>query len=236
LERTHADNALARLIGMIRSPYATLSRAVVRPQSFDLAVLILGISVACSVGFLMTDVGRLAALDQHVRILESLGVAVTDDAYHQLRRWQPYWPAVNAVVTLAGWPVLWICAAAIISVVGQRVGQGRATFGQVLTVLVHASAVFALRALIATPIDYERESLGGSTSLFILMPGFGESSFGGRLLAAVDIFAVWWVVLVAMGLSILYQTRTIRVARWLFGAYAAGIAALALTQALRGGI
>jgi hypothetical protein len=236
LDRTHADHAIARLIGMIRSPHATLSRAVARPRSFDLAVLILGIVVVCSVGFLMTSVGRLAALDQQVRILESLGAVVTDDAYDQLRRWQPYRPALNAGVIVAGWPLLWICAAAIISVVGHRAGQGRATFGQVLTVLVHASAVFAVRALIATPIDYQRESLGGSTSLFMLMPGFGESSFGARLLAAVDIFAVWWVVLVAMGLSILYQTRTIRVARWLFGAYAAGVATLALTQALRGGI
>jgi hypothetical protein len=37
-------------------------------------------------------------------------------------------------------------------------------------------------------------------------------------------------------LSILYQTRTLGVARWLFGAYAGGAAALALTQARRGGI
>jgi hypothetical protein len=47
---------------------------------------------------------------------------------------------------------------------------------------------------------------------------------------------VWWVVLIAMGLSILYQTRTLPIARWLLGAYAAGAAALALTQALRGGV
>ena len=37
-----------------------------------------------------------------------------------------------------------------------------------------------------------------------------------------DIFVVWWVVLVAMGLSMLYQTRTLPIARWLFGAYAGG--------------
>ena len=68
------------------------------------------------------------------------------------------------------------------------------------------------------------------------MPAFGESTFPARLLGALDIFVVWWVVLVALGLSMLYQTRTLPIARWLFGAYAAGAAALALTQALRGGV
>jgi len=106
----------------------------------------------------------------------------------------------------------------------------------VLTVIVHASAIFAVRAIVALPINYARESLGGATSLSMVMPAFGESTFPARLLGAIDIFIVWWVVLVALGLSILYHTRTLPIARWLFGAYAGGAAALALTQALRGGI
>jgi hypothetical protein len=90
--------------------------------------------------------------------------------------------------------------------------------------------------LVATPINYARESLGGATSLSVILPTFGESTFPARLLGAVDIFIVWWVVLIAMGLGILYQTRTFSIARWLFGAYAGGAAALALTQVLRGGV
>jgi hypothetical protein len=43
-------------------------------------------------------------------------------------------------------------------------------------------------------------------------------------------------VLVALGLGMLYRTRALPVARWLFGAYATGAAALALVQVLRGGI
>jgi hypothetical protein len=106
----------------------------------------------------------------------------------------------------------------------------------VLTVVVHASAIFAVRALVAAPVNYARESLGGATSLAMVMPAFGESTFFARLAGAVDVFVVWRLVLVALGLSLLYQTRTLPIARWLFGAYAGGAAALALTQALRGGI
>ena len=70
----------------------------------------------------------------------------------------------------------------------------------------------------------------------MVMPAFGESTFPARLVGAVDVFVVWWVVLIAIGLSILYRTRTLSAVRWLFGAYVGGAAALALTQALRGGM
>lgn len=220
---------------MVRSPYVTLSGVLSRPRWLDLAALIILISVVCRVGFLMTGVGRLAALDQEVRQLESIGTVVTDETYADLRRWQPYRPALSAAAVVIGWPLLWFCVAAMLKAIGNR-GVRQATFAQVLAVLVHASSIFALRAIVATPLDYARESLGGSTTLGVLVPGLGDSTFAARLLGAVDMFALWWVVLVAMGLGMLYQTRTLPIARWLLGAYATGAAALALTQALRGGI
>jgi hypothetical protein len=230
-------DALRRLTGMLRSPRATLKDAVQHPRSLGLGLLIVAISAACSAGFLMTRVGQLAALDQQVRQLESFGAVIGDDTYEDLRRLVPYRPLISAAFIVVGWPVLWVLTAQVLRWSGNRAVEGaRATFAQVLAVVVHASSVLALRAVVAAPINYARESLGGATSLSVVMPAFGESTFPARLLGALDIFVLWWVVLVAMGLSILYQTRTLTVARWLFGAYACGAAALALTQALRGGI
>jgi hypothetical protein len=183
----------------------------------------------------MTPVGRLAALDQQVRQLESFGMLVTDERYDQLRRILPYRPAINAAFILLGWPVLWLLTAAVLQTLGNGLAR-RATFAQVLTIVVHASSVLALRAMVALPINVARESLGGATSLGVIMPAFGESTFAARLVGAVDLFALWWLALVAMGLGILYEVRTIPIARWLLGAYAGGALALALTQALRGGL
>ena len=229
-------NALHRLIGILRTPRATLRAAIAQPRSLDLGLLIVAISAVCSVGFLLTEVGRLAALDQQVRQLESFGTVVTDDTYARIRSWAPYRPAISAAIILIGWPILWMALAAIVKAAGDRVSATHATFAQVLTVIVHASAVFALRSIVAAPVNYARESLGGATSLSVIMPAFGESTFPARLLGAVDLFVLWWMALVAIGLGILYGTRTVPIARWLLGAYAAGAAALALTQALRGGI
>ena len=229
---------------MVRSPRATLTDAVRHSRSLDLAVLIIAISAVCSSGFLFTRVGQLAALDQQVRQLESFGAVVTDDTYETLRAMVPYRPIISAAFIVVGWPILWVSAAKLLVAVCDRAlgvprGPDESTArrrGQALTIIVHASAVLAVRAMVAAPINYARESLGGATSLSVIMPAFGESTFPARLFGAVDVFIVWWVVLVALGMSILYQTRTLPIAKWLFGAYAGGAAAVALTQALRGGV
>lgn len=221
---------------MLRSPRATLAGVVAQPRWLDVAAVIVLISAICSAGFLMTDVGQLAALDQQVRQLESFGVTIDDQSYAALRRWVPYRPAISAALIVIGWPLAWGALAAIVKAVGDRFGRAPVTFAQVLAVIVHASAVFALQSLIAAPVNYARESIGGATSLGAVLPGFGESTFPARLLGAVDIFTLWWVALVALGLGMLYETRALPLARWLLGAYGAGALVVALTQVLRGGI
>lgn len=212
-----------------------LTSVIARPRSLDMTIVIVIISAVCSAGFLLTEVGQLAALDQQVRQLESFGADVTDEQYAQLRSWTPYRPAISAAAIIVGWPILWMAIAAIVKAVGGRTGRTVA-FAQVLTIIVHASAVFALRSMVAAPLNYARESIGGATSLGVVMPAFGESTFPARLLGAVDLFVLWWVVLVAIGLGILHGTRTVPIVRWLLAVYAAGAIVLALTQALRGGI
>jgi hypothetical protein len=231
-----SESAVRRLIGMVWSPRVTLAAAIARPRSLDLGILIVTISTVCSVSFLVTRVGHLAALDQQVRQLESLGIAVDDRLYAQLRDWERYRPLVSALGFIVGWPALWICGAALVNAIGASTGRAQATFAQVLTVFVHASSVLALGAVVALPIDYLRESLGGATSLATMLPGLADTSFAGRLFGAIDVFALWWVALAALGLGRLYQRRTLTIARWLVGAYATGAAALALTQSLRGGV
>lgn len=233
---SRSPNAAKRLIGMVRAPWATLQAAIATPRWLDLAVLIVVVAGILNAGFLMTRVGRLAALDQQVRQLESFGVDVTDARYEELKQLVPYRPAISAAVVVVGWPLAWLGIAALIHMLGRRTSHHGVTYAQVLAVVVHASAILAVRALIEAPVNYARESLGGATSLRAVLPAFSESTFPARLLGAIDIFIVWWVVLLAMGLALLYRGRTVTIARWLFGAYAAAAVALAVAQALRGGI
>jgi hypothetical protein len=163
-------------------------------------------------------------------------VAVDDAAYARLRSVVPYRPAISAGAILIGWPLGWAAIAAIVKAIGNRFGRHDIGLVQVLAVIVHASAVLALQSAIAAPVNYLRESIGGATSLAMIMPAFGESTFPARLLGAIDVFALWWVALVATGLGMLYGTRAMPIARWLLGAYGAMAVVVALAQALRGGV
>src|SRR5258706_2169890 len=144
-------NAMSGLIGMLRSPRRTLADAIQQPRSLQLAFMIVLISAACSVGFLMTRVGRLAALDQQVRQLESLGVLVTDQVYSDVRAWERYRPLISAAPILIGWPLIWAVAAGVVSAIGKvplkpdTAPPGlRAPFAQGVSEAVSGSPVLSL--------------------------------------------------------------------------------------------
>ena len=173
-------------------------------------------------------------------------MVVTDQLYGELRGWERYRPAIAAAAITLGWPLLWAAGAGVIHAIGRvRAKEVRAkevrlkadaTYAQVLTCPWYASAVFALQAACAAP------SITGARVAFRrrhqpsarIVPG--DATFAAKPFGAIDIFALWWVALAAVGLGMLYRTRATLIARWLLGAYATGAAALALTQALRGGV
>jgi len=68
--------------------------------------------------------------------------------------------------------------------------------------------ITALGQLFVGPLNYFRGSVSSPTSLGALLPMLDEKSFFGRLIGMVDIFAVWWVFVLAIGLGVLYRRRT----------------------------
>jgi hypothetical protein len=87
-------------------------------------------------------------------------------------------------------------------------------------VLVHASVISALGQLFTGPINYFRGAVTSATSLGALMPVFDEKSFMGKLAGTIDIFIIWWVLVIAIGLAVLYRRKTQPIAIALFGLYA----------------
>src|SRR5436853_315691 len=119
----------------------------------------------------MTRVGRLAALDQQVGQPDSVGQVVHDSRDPPLRDLDRYRPLLSAAGIIVGWPILWAAAAAVIKAVGDRRrvrlkpdatekpdATANPTFSQVFTIFVHASSVLAVRAVVAAPLNYIRES------------------------------------------------------------------------------
>ena len=164
---------------MLRSPRATLARDPA--ESLDLALLIVvDFRRRAAPAFCMTRVGRLAALDQPVRQLESFGTVVTDESMRDCARGCPIGRCIGAASDCGRLAADVADGAAVIL---RRSGTGPARttrrFAQVLTVLVHASSVFAAprgrrgAAELRARVHRRRDEPG------LVLPVFGESTFRG---------------------------------------------------------
>jgi hypothetical protein len=61
--------------------------------------------------------------------------------------------------------------------------------------------------------------MSSATNLAVFLPMIDEQSFLGRLLGMVDLFIIWWVVTLAIGLGVLYRRKTGPIAIGLFAVY-----------------
>jgi hypothetical protein len=64
--------------------------------------------------------------------------------------------------------------------------------------------------LIATPLHYVRESLTSPLNLAAVLPLMEAGTAPTRFAGTLDLFALWWAVLLAMGLSVLTGRQTSR--------------------------
>jgi hypothetical protein len=106
-----------------------------------------------------------------------------------------------------------------------RLEGARVTFVTALAVAVHATVVLALQQVIATPVHYVYESLTSPTNLAGVVRVFDEGSLPARLFGTIDVFGLWWMWLLAVGVG----AATARPARryvWKLLAVYLGIAAV----------
>jgi hypothetical protein len=132
-------------------------------------------------------------------------------------------------------PILALIIAGFLFAVFNAAMGGEASFKQVFAVLVHAGAISALSTVFSGTINYFRGSIGSVANLGALLPMLSESSFAGRLLGMIDVFLIWYIVVLAIGLAVLYRRRTQPIAISLLTVYALIAIVVALIKSRVGG-
>jgi hypothetical protein len=125
-------------------------------------------------------------------------------------------------------------AAAVFLLFGAAKGK-RASFAQVCAVVVSASVPLTLRQIVASVSTYVSETTASATSMGTWWPTLNEASAAARFVGALDVLVIWWVILLAIGIGVLYQRNAGRLAVTLLGAYAGVALVLAGTMAALGG-
>jgi hypothetical protein len=220
-------NVIARFIGIITAPRATYASVVAHPKWLGMYLLTATIVAFGAALPMTTEAGKQAALDQQVSSMESFGMEVTDEMYEQLRRRTQFVAYTTGGSVLVGTLIMALIIAGILWAVFNAAMGGDATYKQILAVLVHAGVIQALGQLFAGPLNYFRGAVTSPTSLGALLPMLDDQSFLGRLAGMIDIFAIWWVIVMSIGLAVLYRRKTQPIAFTLFGIYAVIVVAIA---------
>lgn len=226
---------VSRFIGVITAPRETFLSIVPVPKWFGMLALTTVIVAFFAALPMTTEAGRQAAIDQQVQSMKSFGFEVTDQTYAQMEKTSQMMPYTTGISIFVITPIFAVIIAGILFAIFNAALGGEASFKQVFTVLVHAGAVSALSTVFSGIVNYFRGGVGSAANLGALLPMLPEDSFVANLLGTIDVFLVWYVVVLAMGLGVLYKRRTQPIAISLLAFYALIAIVIAIVKSRAGG-
>ncbi|MEO8679733.1 MAG: YIP1 family protein [Vicinamibacterales bacterium] len=191
---------MRRVAGVLWHPRSTMAEVVRHPAFTTTWIALLLVVAICGAIFLSTPVGRQALVDERVRVIEALGGRVDDATYAALQANPPalvYLTSGGRLLLTP--PVTFFVALALMGLA--RLDRAVVRLKPAMAIAVHASVVLALQQVVATPLHYLRESLTSPTNLSGLLPMLDEGSWPARWLGSIDVFGLWWIWLLAVGLG-----------------------------------
>jgi hypothetical protein len=226
------QSVVQAVLGIIRRPRSTFQSVVSDPRWGALLLASTLASAGAAVALMETSAGRQALVDQWERTAVAFGQEVDDDAYARLEALGDRGAVGYGLLSaLIGGPVLTLAVAGLLKLTFREV----ATFAQVMAMATHAGVILAIRQVVAAPVSYVRESTSSATSLGSWFSMLDEASPVARFLGALDLFVIWWAIVLAIGVAVLYGRRARTVAAMFVSVYAALALLLAIAMAVTGG-
>jgi hypothetical protein len=201
-----------------------MAELVRHPAVLSTWVAVLLVVVVCGGLLLSTQVGQQALVDERVRVTEALGNRVDDAEYARLEANPPVPTYLTSGGRLLLMPPVTLLVAAGVLVLARFDGTVM-PFRTALAITVHASVVLALQQLVATPVHYLYESLTSPTNVAAVVRVFDEGTWAARLFGSMDVFGLWWMWLLSVGLGVAAGQPARRYAWRLLAVYI-GVAAL----------
>ena len=220
---------LARFFGILTSPRDTFASVAAHPKWFGMLALCVVAGVVIVGGFFFTQVGQDAWYDAATTSRQ-----LSDQQLQAVERMSHYAGPFAVAQMVIGLPLMLLVVAGILFAVFNAALGGQASFKQVFAVVVHAGPIGVVQQLFSMPLNYYRGTLTSAANLGALLPMLSETSFLSHFLGAIDVFLIWQVIVLAIGLGVLYRRKTQPIAISLLGVYAV-IAVIIAVFKSRGG-
>lgn len=171
-----------------------------------LILAVVGVISFWAIQDLATEVGYDAAVER----IESSSRIADDQKEEIIAKMDERMSGPNYmgwIFSFLGNPIAVFFMALVALIVGNTFMGGSAKYGQLVNITAWAYMVAILEAIVKIPLMLSKWSLEVYTGLGVL--GIGEKgSFINSLFAGIDIFAIWRIVLIAIGMGIIYNKKT----------------------------
>ena len=219
---------IGRAAGVVTAPRATYEHVVAEPRWLGILAVSVVIVAVLSAALVGTDFAQRELIEQQQASMEAFGFDATPEMEEQFAQQLAIAPYMTLGSTLVGIPIVCLILAGVLYGVGSGFLGAQATFRQMLAVVSHAGVIFALQQLFVVPLNYARESIQPPTTLAAFTPMLDDETFVYRLLSGVDLFYLWWLMALSIGLAVLWRRETRPIATTLFVVYA-GVAVVFAT-------
>jgi len=182
--------------------------------------------------FLATAPGQEALRDQmdvQLRMVESLGVTITDEAYARAEQGLDravYTTPISQAIFI---PILTAVIAVVFLVIFSMLMGGDARYKQVFAVVAHSGVITAVQVLFTMPLSYVTARFA-TANLGVFVPMLEETTFVATFLGYIELFRLWGCINLAIGIGVLYKRRTGGIALTLIGIYVVGAALVAMLR------
>ena len=223
--------AVAGIVLRPRRALAAVARAPVWWLTWSTLLVVWAL---CGGLLLSTEVGRQALVDERVRVVETFGGVITAEQYAELLARPPWWIYFTSGGRTLLAPPVTLLAAVGVWLLARREGASP-SLSQAMALSVYSSVVLVIGQVVATPLHYVRESLTSPLNMAAILPLMEEGTLPARFFGTLDFFALWWVGLLALSLSVLTGRRMGRYLWPLVALYLVFAASMAGLIAIMGG-
>ena len=197
---------IGRMVRVFHAPRETFESVAASRTAID---WVAPAAVSAVVAFAAAVAVMPLAMEEGAKAIQEQmqGQELSDEQREMMEKMAGPGQAIGLVMAPVGSFVVLVISALLLlgaaKIAGADIG-----YSGMLTVSAYSSLVQALKGIVVTPLMLSKKSLEVHTGLGLLLPAEMMNSFAGRFLAGIEIFSLWQVVIVAVGISALGNVDT----------------------------
>jgi len=200
------DSTAGRLVGALVAPAPTF-RSIARRPTWVLALVVFTLGFVASQFAVIANSDMQKVRQATVEAMEARGQTVSDEQLAQIEKFQKLGPACSVVLA----PIICLVIGLLVMVLANLLG-GELSFHGAMGVVTHALMPMVIAYLLTAVVAYagsgnldptELQRSGGllTSNLAVLAPE-GAAPAVVVVLASIDLFQIWALVLMALGVSL----------------------------------